>query len=187
MGDWPRALFALVCGQDVSHTWTTGGALLPLCQRCTGLYAGAATGLFLHLALRIKPGNRFLWVHGVFLLAMVPFGFHWLPQGEVVRALSGFVFGLGLVSFLWLIPGPSVVPLRPIAARSAFIYIVAAGAGAVTIPVLGTGGGSAARIVLITLASIGLFGLAALAGAALAVGGGRALGSAAASSPGDRR
>ena len=101
-------LFALVCGQNPAHTWSPGGALLPCCQRCTGLYAGAIVALLLHLALRIRPSARFLQVHGLFLLQMVPLGFHWVPQDALVRTWSGLLYGFGLVSFLWLLPGARV-------------------------------------------------------------------------------
>jgi uncharacterized membrane protein len=102
-------LFALVCGQNPAHTWSPGGALLPCCQRCTGFYAGAVMALVLHLALRIRPSARFLQVHGLFLLQMVPLGFHWVAQGALVRTWSGLLYGFGVVSFLWLLPGARLV------------------------------------------------------------------------------
>jgi uncharacterized membrane protein len=95
-----NALFALVCGQAPAHTWAPGGMLLPVCERCTGLYVGAAVALALHLALRIGPSARFLQVHGGFLLLMIPLGYHWLPQDPLARTASGVLFGAGLVSFL---------------------------------------------------------------------------------------
>ncbi|HWH69199.1 MAG TPA: DUF2085 domain-containing protein, partial [Candidatus Sulfotelmatobacter sp.] len=94
--------FGLVCGQNPGHTWALGGLELPCCQRCTGLYAGACSATLLHLWLRPKCTGRFLEVHGAFLLLMTPFGFHWLPQGPTVRALTGVLFGFGLVAFLAL-------------------------------------------------------------------------------------
>lgn len=94
--------FAAVCGQDPGHTWAPGGILLPCCQRCTGLYVGASVAMLLHLWLRPKLTGRFLEIHGGFLLAMVPFGFHWVAQGPVLRALSGVLFGFAVVTFLWL-------------------------------------------------------------------------------------
>jgi hypothetical protein len=46
--------------------------------------------------------ERFLEAHGGFLLLMAPFGFHWLPQGPVLRTITGLLFGFGLFAFLWL-------------------------------------------------------------------------------------
>ena len=96
--------FAVVCSQNPDHSWAPGGLMLPCCQRCTGLYVGAfaATGLLLWLRPRIS--GRFLLVHGLFLLQMAPFGFHWLPQGPMLRTWTGLLLGYGVVSYLWLTP-----------------------------------------------------------------------------------
>jgi len=94
--------FTAVCGQDPGHTWAPGGILLPCCQRCTGLYVGAGVAVLLHLWLRPRLSGRFLEIHGAFLLAMVPFGFHWVAQGPILRTLSGVLFGFAVVTFLWL-------------------------------------------------------------------------------------
>jgi uncharacterized membrane protein len=163
MGDWPRAIFALVCGQDVLHTWAPGGVLLPCCQRCTGLYVGAAIALALHLGLRIRAGSRFLQVHGLFLLAMIPLGFHWIPQDAVARTVSGFLYGAGLVSFFWLLPGPALARLTPMSSPALATYIVVVGAGAAAVPALGRLGGTGAAHALVWLALLGLLGLALLA------------------------
>jgi uncharacterized membrane protein len=95
-------IFSAACGQNLDHTWAPAGLLLPCCQRCLGLYAGAAVAMGLHWWLKPRLTRRFLEVHGLFLLVMLPFGFHWLPQGPVLRTLSGIVFGFGIVTFLWL-------------------------------------------------------------------------------------
>jgi hypothetical protein len=95
-------LFAAVCGQNPGHTWAPGGTVLPCCQRCTGLYVGACVAALLHGLLRPKLTARFLEVHGAFLLAMAPFGWHWLPQGPILRATTGMLFGCAVVTYLWL-------------------------------------------------------------------------------------
>ena len=41
MQDLLQTIFGWVCGQNPGHTWAPGGLMLPCCQRCTGLYAGA--------------------------------------------------------------------------------------------------------------------------------------------------
>jgi uncharacterized membrane protein len=101
-------LFAAVCGQNPEHTWAPGGVPLPFCQRCTGLYVGAAIAWLLHCWLRPRPTTRFLQIHGAFLLYMAPCGFHWLPQGPVLRTLSGVLFGFAVVAFLWLPMGDAM-------------------------------------------------------------------------------
>jgi len=102
MPDLLQHLFGWICGQNPDHTWSPGGELLPFCQRCTGLYVGACAAAVWHLLLRPAPTNHWLWLNGGFLLFMIPFGFHWLPQGPVLRAITGVLFGFGLVAFLSL-------------------------------------------------------------------------------------
>jgi len=108
-------LFGVVCGQNPDHTWMPGGLLLPCCQRCLGLYVGAAVAVGLHGWLRPQLSGRFLEVHGLFLLLMVPFGFHWLPQGALVRTGTGVLFGFGWWPFSPC--GPPRVGERPARAR----------------------------------------------------------------------
>jgi uncharacterized membrane protein len=86
-----------------------GGLALPCCQRCLGLYIGACVAVVLHAVLKPKPTARLLKVHGLFLLLMVPFGFHWLPHGELLRTWTGVLFGFGVVTFLWLAPSARFV------------------------------------------------------------------------------
>lgn len=98
-----RQMFSYVCGQV--HVWAPAGDALPMCQRCTGLYVGgvyaaAVIGFFLP-----KPDKRMLWVHGIAMLLMIPFGYHLLPQSAIVRTVSGQVFAAGLVYYLLLNPG----------------------------------------------------------------------------------
>jgi uncharacterized membrane protein len=102
--EWLAQVFSLVCGQNPTHTWGPAGVILPCCQRCTGLYAGAAAAVLLQLLLQPRPTARFLQLHGLFLLQMAPFGLHWLPQGPLVRTLTGLLFGYGVVAFLFCLP-----------------------------------------------------------------------------------
>jgi hypothetical protein len=120
-------LLGAVCGQNPVHTWGPGGILLPCCQRCTGLYVGAAVATLLHLWLQPRLTGRFLEIHGAFLLLMGPFGLHWVPQGPILRAGSGVLFGFAVVTFLWL-PLSSRFAFRagPSAARKYFLVLAAA-------------------------------------------------------------
>jgi len=88
MLDWLHELFASVCGQNLAHTWAPGGQLLPCCQRCTGVYVGTCAAALVHLATPPAPTRFWRWLHGAFLLFMIPAGFHWLPQGPALRAAS---------------------------------------------------------------------------------------------------
>ena len=137
--------FAAVCGQDPGHTWAPGGILLPCCQRCTGLYAGAGAAALLHLWLRPKLSGRFLEIHGAFLVVMVPFGFHWVAQGPLLRTLTGVLFGFGVVTFLWL-PLSQEVGLRlsrPVGVQdSAWGYFAVLGATLILLPTTAMLGGA---------------------------------------------
>ena len=100
MSDSLNQFFGFLCGQNPDHTWAPGGILLPVCQRCTGLYVGAAVAALLHWWLKPRLTPRFLWAHGVFLALMAPCGFHWVPQGPALRTISGLLFGFGVTAFL---------------------------------------------------------------------------------------
>jgi uncharacterized membrane protein len=156
-------LFGAVCGQEPDHTYAPGGILLPCCQRCLGLYAGAAIAALLHLCLRPQLTRRFLQVHGGFLVLMVPFGFHWLPQGPVLRTISGLFFGFAVFTFLWLpmsrrFPGRGRTPrpMRP----SRFAYAIGLAATAALLPLLAAYGG---RLIAYALSVLVFFGLSVLA------------------------
>jgi uncharacterized membrane protein len=95
-------LFSHVCGQQ--HCWVLGGQALPFCQRCTGLYVGAFCALMLILIFRPRPKEFLYWIHGIFMLVMVPFGFHLVAHGGLMRTLTGALFSFGLVYYLALNP-----------------------------------------------------------------------------------
>ena len=95
-------LFSYVCGQN--QCWAPGGKFLPFCQRCTGLYVGGVLALILCALFRPRPTYRVLWIHGLLLLLMVPFGYHLVPQNAVIRTLAGQLFAFGLVYYLALNP-----------------------------------------------------------------------------------
>jgi hypothetical protein len=95
------AVFSVLCHQEAVRCWTPGGNALPFCERCTGVYAGAALALCLAPLMRFRPGRWALVVHGFFLVQMVPFGFHLVPHPATVRTLSGQFFAIGALFFLW--------------------------------------------------------------------------------------
>jgi uncharacterized membrane protein len=169
MDDWLTTLFGLVCGQLPAHTSAPGGIPLPFCQRCTGLYAGAAVAAALHVALRIRASERFLQLHGGLLLLMVPLGFHWLPQDELVRMTSGVVFGAGVVAYLWLTAAPRLLALRPLSRTGSWIYAAGITATLAVVPAAALFGAAAAWDTLVLLALTGAAALALLVSLNLAL------------------
>ena len=166
-------LFAAVCGQNPSHTWAPGGVPLPCCQRCLGLYAGAAVAAGLHLWLRPKLTGRFLEIHGAFLVAMLPFGLHCVPQGPAVRTATGILYGLGVTTFLWLplaVRAQGDHPPLPNSQRASRHYFLTVGLLLVLLPLTASWGGVVGAYLLACLAMLGAVSLCALALGVLGVG-----------------
>ncbi|HRT10491.1 MAG TPA: DUF2085 domain-containing protein [Candidatus Paceibacterota bacterium] len=168
--------FSLVCGQNPAHTWEIEGSLLPVCQRCAGLYAGAALCLLLHGLLRPNLGGRFIAAHGLLLVVAAPFGLHWIPEGPALRAMTGALAGFGIGTFLWVAPAnawdrlrgqarhPMLRPPVHNASSTGGSLRYAAGLAAALglIPLAGCHGGVAGGWVLQGLALAGLLALTLL-------------------------
>jgi hypothetical protein len=118
----------------------------------------------------MRPGARFLQVHGGFLLLMVPLGFHWVPHGALVRTLSGILYGFGVVSFLWLFPGEWLPADDPPGRSARGFYAAGVGACLVAVPALAAWGGRGASRLLAAAATAGLAGVVSLALTNLALG-----------------
>jgi uncharacterized membrane protein len=97
-----KVIFSYVCGSP--NTWSLDGQLLPFCQRCTGLYVGGALAAVLYALRHPRPTRRVLALHGILLLQMAPFGYHWVAQNGTVRTLAGQLFAFALIYFLALNP-----------------------------------------------------------------------------------
>ncbi|MBE3096455.1 MAG: DUF2085 domain-containing protein [Planctomycetes bacterium] len=97
--------FSHVCGQG--RAFVLDGEALPLCQRCLGLYAGAAlTGLWIlatGLWRRALPERSAAYANIVMLLAAMAGGVHWLDAGPTWRLVCGL--WTGHVAMLWLTGG----------------------------------------------------------------------------------
>ena len=65
---------------------------------------GAAVALVFYAVFRPRTSYVFLGIHGLLLLMMVPFGYHLVPQNASLRTLTGQLFAVGLVGYLWLLP-----------------------------------------------------------------------------------
>ncbi len=152
-------LFAFVCSQAADHTWAPGGILLPFCQRCTGLYVGAGATLLLQLTFKIKPRPWLLWLYGIFLLQMVPLGFHWVEQGPLIRTFSGQLFGFGLVGYLSLLPGTRLVIPERNGSRDGWNPLALLGLSLPVLPAVAIWGGQASWVFLSALGTFGLLSL----------------------------
>ncbi len=135
---------------------------MPCCQRCAGLYTGALAAVLLHWICKPRLTGRFLEIHGLFLLVMIPFGYHWLPQGPALRAGTGVLFGFGLVTFLHL-PLLSALWFKPwgetpVAGRACreLIYFGGVMAMVLLVPLAGVWGGQT-LFWLLSLTSVGGF------------------------------
>lgn len=98
--DLVQAIFSHLCHQEAGRCWAPGGAALALCQRCTGVYAGAALGICMVPIMRFKPEKQPLLLHFLFIIQMIPFGMHWIPHGALMRMLTGQLFIYGVIYFL---------------------------------------------------------------------------------------
>jgi hypothetical protein len=96
--------FGLVCHQDASRSYVIAGEVLPLCQRCTGLYLGVAVGMvsqWLSGSYRKGlPGRAAFTAVLCSLLIMPVFGFHLLDPGPGWRLWSGLIYGHAIA---WLL------------------------------------------------------------------------------------
>lgn len=104
-------LFSFLCSQDASRSFAVAGHLLPVCQRCAGLYLGMGV-TFVYLLLKWDyrndlPPRSVVYVNVVCLLAMPIFGFHLLDPGPAWRLWSGLVYGNAIVSLL--VPAASII------------------------------------------------------------------------------
>lgn len=116
--------FSHVCGS--ANVWNLGGELLPFCQRCTGLYVGCIAALVAYVAVRPRPTAGLLWFHGALLVGMVPFGYHWVSQNDILRTATGFLFACGIVYYLLLIPFDRFKVVHKESCKATFAFLFAA-------------------------------------------------------------
>jgi hypothetical protein len=107
--DTCRSLCSHLCGQK--HCLVVGGTVLPLCQRCLGLYSAmliTGTALLGSGAWRrgYPPGGKVI-LHAALLLAAMAGGLHWIDAGPAWRVLCGF--WTGHVAAAWLLGGGAVL------------------------------------------------------------------------------
>jgi len=156
-----RELFSHICGQQ--HCWVLGGQALPFCQRCTGLYVGAICALILIVTFRLRPNAFLYWIHGIFLLVMIPYGFHFVPQGASVRTLTGVLFGFGLVYYLALNPLTAWQWWKPDSMSRTMAYFLLAMSVLPLLFMTVRSGGCVSAAILSGLGTLGLASLSLLA------------------------
>ena len=93
------------CGEG--RYFVVDGVALPVCQRCLGLFTGAAlTGVWLFSSgvwRRGLPSRRMFLIHAAILLAAMLGGIHVIDFGQSWRLLCGL--WTGFVVVLWLVGG----------------------------------------------------------------------------------
>ena len=104
-------LFSFLCHQNTARSFEIEGLLLPLCQRCTGVYVGMGISFIWLLANRYYKKSllprSIIYVNIVSVAIMPIFGFHLLDPGPGWRLWSGLIFG-NAVAFL-ILPGSSLI------------------------------------------------------------------------------
>lgn len=100
--DFITSAYSHLCGQE--RCFLVDGASLPVCQRCLGLYVGAAVTLGGWIAAglwrRGLPTGRVVVLHAALLATAMLGGLHVLDGGAAWRLLCGV--WTGHVLFLWL-------------------------------------------------------------------------------------
>jgi len=162
MNAFMHQIFGFVCAQNPAHTWAPGSEWLPFCQRCTGLYVGALFALSLLIWFRPSTDARYRWLHVILLLLMTPFGFHLVSHGAVLRTMSGYWFGFGVVGLLWLLPVTRICTKAGSIAPSLKHYLIMGVAGIILLPLIAIYGGVFSARILSWLAFVGLVATACL-------------------------
>ncbi len=89
-----------MCGQTSFRSFCIAGHLLPVCQRCTGLYLGMTLAyllLFSNSSFRAGlPPRSIIITCIISLLIMFPFGYHLIDPGPSWRFWTGLLFGNAL-------------------------------------------------------------------------------------------
>ncbi|MDB6026312.1 MAG: hypothetical protein JWM68_2535 [Verrucomicrobiales bacterium] len=98
--DFLTKCLSWVCGQAADRSWVFGDEMFPLCQRCTGIYAGAAIAAIIFCCTRRRPHRWTMMIHVLLVGQIIPAGLHWCFDTPVLRTLSGGWFGIGLIGLM---------------------------------------------------------------------------------------
>jgi len=162
------ALFSNFCHQMPERSFALGPAVLPFCQRCTGVYLGALAAAIFFAShgrrQRAAAPPPILWLNVCFILAMGIFGFHLVETSAPLRYVTGALFGSAVVLLAWpllltrLIPQPLSSWNRADVIRYALV-LAALLAGPFVLGRLPTSDPAASRLLASAIAIIGLLGL----------------------------
>lgn len=159
-------LFSYVCGQV--NLCVVAGVPLPSCQRCTGMYVGGVMAFILLVVFRPRPTGTVLWIHGLLMLFVVPFGYHWISAGgETFRIITGQMFGTGLVYYLAVNPMDSFGHWSDRRANTVVYFVFSIGAVVSLLLVIGNGSAATANV----LSWVAMFGLVLMFSLALLTSG----------------
>lgn len=93
--EWVYRLFSAICHQAADRSWHLAGHPLPVCIRCTSIYAGFLAALSFGLPAR----TWFLRFALAAMLMEFVAARVWIDW-EPTRALSGLLFGLAAAGFV---------------------------------------------------------------------------------------
>jgi uncharacterized membrane protein len=92
--------FSHFCGQPADRCFAIGGHLLPVCQRCLGVYVGLLFGVTALLAASrrriVVPSRAESVLIVVAIVAMVVMGLHLIDPGPFFRYWGGYAFGVAM-------------------------------------------------------------------------------------------
>jgi uncharacterized membrane protein len=92
---------SLVCHQRPDRSFHLWAAALPVCARCTGLYAGAAGAAGAALVKRLRVTSAALLV--MVLPTVVTIAYEWLTgvdPGNLARAAAGVPLGMAVIALV---------------------------------------------------------------------------------------
>ena len=97
-------IFKYICHRKPERSFHIKNHQFPVCARCTGFYTGLAVYLVLN---HIKPHPYNLTIFIISLILMIPVSVDGLSQyfgpresTNMIRFITGFVGGIGLIIFL---------------------------------------------------------------------------------------
>ena len=93
--EWVYRFFSAICHQAPDRSWHLAGLPLPVCIRCTSIYAGFLAALSVRLPARTLF-LRFALAAMVLEFVVARVWIDWEPA----RALSGLLFGLAAAGFV---------------------------------------------------------------------------------------
>ena len=156
-----RGVFGFLCHQNPARSFAPSGTALAICARCTGVYVCFALALPMLTLARRLGGKAMICLHGIMVMQVAVFGFHLVSHGPMVRTLSGQMFAVGLMYFLFRAASPGqssqVHPTGP--CLVAYISATAAALVALQLLVRLDQPWTATLVNVLALIGLGIFGV----------------------------